>query len=57
MSTDKNRSGLAWHTDDQTLRAKFEEFGAVEEAVSENSSCAPDVGYLLITGILDCCQG
>jgi hypothetical protein len=27
------RSGLAWHTDDSTLRAKFEEFGQVEEAV------------------------
>ncbi|RYO62810.1 hypothetical protein AA0116_g4908 [Alternaria tenuissima] len=25
--------GLAWHTDDQALRQKFEEFGAVEEAV------------------------
>jgi len=25
--------GLAWHTDDTTLRAKFEEFGSVEEAV------------------------
>jgi RNA recognition motif-containing protein len=25
--------GLAWHTDDTTLRAKFEEFGQVEEAV------------------------
>jgi len=25
--------GLAWHTDDVTLRAKFEEFGQVEEAV------------------------
>ncbi|KAI5847180.1 hypothetical protein DFP73DRAFT_475477 [Morchella snyderi] len=25
--------GLAWHTDDGTLRAKFEEFGTVEEAV------------------------
>ncbi|KAI9720039.1 MAG: hypothetical protein M1812_003166 [Candelaria pacifica] len=25
--------GLAWHTDDQTLRQKFEEFGAVEEAI------------------------
>jgi len=25
--------GLAWHTDDQTLRQKFEEFGEVEEAV------------------------
>jgi RNA recognition motif-containing protein len=25
--------GLAWHTDDGTLRQKFEEFGTVEEAV------------------------
>jgi RNA recognition motif-containing protein len=25
--------GLAWHTDDSTLKAKFEEFGTVEEAV------------------------
>ncbi|THY09823.1 hypothetical protein D6D03_00074 [Aureobasidium pullulans] len=25
--------GLAWHTDDVALRSKFEEFGAVEEAV------------------------
>lgn len=25
--------GLAWHTDDATLRQKFEEFGTVEEAV------------------------
>ncbi|KAI4742524.1 hypothetical protein E4T45_14995, partial [Aureobasidium sp. EXF-8846] len=25
--------GLAWHTDDVALRTKFEEFGAVEEAV------------------------
>lgn len=25
--------GLAWHTDDTTLRSKFEEFGQVEEAV------------------------
>jgi len=25
--------GLAWHTDDTALRAKFEEFGQVEEAV------------------------
>jgi len=25
--------GLAWHTDDATLRQKFEEFGSVEEAV------------------------
>lgn len=27
-------SGLAWHTDDQTLRTKFEEYGQVDEAVS-----------------------
>lgn len=26
-------SGLAWHTDDEALRTKFEEFGTVEEAV------------------------
>ncbi|MCJ1389318.1 hypothetical protein MMC11_000146 [Xylographa trunciseda] len=25
--------GLAWHTDDGALRAKFEEFGQVEEAI------------------------
>lgn len=25
--------GLAWHTDDSTLRTKFEEFGQVEEAI------------------------
>lgn len=29
--------GLAWHTDDGTLRQKFEEFGQVEEAVSNAS--------------------
>lgn len=29
-----NPSGLAWHTDENALRQKFEEFGAVEEAVS-----------------------
>ncbi|KAL8839122.1 MAG: hypothetical protein Q9176_004624 [Flavoplaca citrina] len=27
--------GLAWHTDDTALRAKFEEFGQVEEAVNK----------------------
>lgn len=32
-------SGLAWHTDDQTLRSKFEEFGAVDEAVRSPRSC------------------
>jgi RNA recognition motif-containing protein len=26
-------SGLAWHTEETTLRQKFEEFGVVEEAV------------------------
>ncbi|KAF3924860.1 Nucleolin [Orbilia brochopaga] len=26
--------GLAWHTDDTTLRQKFEEFGPVEEALA-----------------------
>ncbi|KAL7927899.1 hypothetical protein ACQKWADRAFT_278186 [Trichoderma austrokoningii] len=26
-------SGLAWHTNEDTLRQKFEEFGSVEEAV------------------------
>jgi RNA recognition motif-containing protein len=25
--------GLAWHTEETTLRQKFEEFGPVEEAV------------------------
>ena len=45
-------SGLAWHTDEGTLREKFEEFGQVEEAVSEPSwhpdptplvtSCSPE---------------
>lgn len=28
------RRGLSWNTDDNMLRAKFEEFGVVEEAVS-----------------------
>jgi hypothetical protein len=32
--------GLAWHTDETALRQKFEEFGAVEEAVS-----APQVSF------------
>lgn len=31
---DKPQSGLAWHTDENALRQKFEEFGKVEEAVS-----------------------
>lgn len=32
-------SGLAWHTEEATLRQKFEEFGLVDEAVC----CAPDI--------------
>ena len=28
--------GLAWHTTDETLREGFEQFGAVEEAVSRS---------------------
>lgn len=31
------RSGLAWHTTDQTLFEGFEKFGKVEEAVLESS--------------------
>lgn len=30
------QSGLAWHTEEATLRQKFEEFGVVEEAVSRS---------------------
>ena len=37
-------SGLSWNTDDNMLRAKFEEFGAVEEAVS---SLSPYPDYLV----------
>lgn len=33
LSTDNQNSGLAWHTEEATLRQKFEEFGVVEEAV------------------------
>ncbi|KAI1768349.1 hypothetical protein GGR53DRAFT_462601 [Hypoxylon sp. FL1150] len=33
MSSKLFIGGLAWHTDDATLRQKFEEFGPVEEAV------------------------
>jgi hypothetical protein len=32
--TDVPQSGLAWHTDENALRQKFEDFGKVEEAVS-----------------------
>lgn len=30
---DQKCSGLAWHTEETTLRQKFEEFGVVDEAV------------------------
>ncbi|EKD19281.1 glycine-rich RNA-binding protein [Drepanopeziza brunnea f. sp. 'multigermtubi' MB_m1] len=33
ITTDNTLNGLAWHTDENALRQKFEEFGAVEEAV------------------------
>lgn len=33
FTTDNSHRGLAWHTDEVALRTKFEEFGAVEEAV------------------------
>lgn len=36
-NTNHHTSGLAWHTDDNALRLKFEEFGAVEEAVGLSS--------------------
>jgi hypothetical protein len=34
--TDIPQSGLAWHTDENALRQKFEDFGKVEEAVSHH---------------------
>ena len=30
-------SGLAWHTEEATLRQKFEEYGVIEEAVCRAS--------------------
>jgi len=53
ISNNGFHSGLAWHTDDVTLRSKFEEFGVVEEAVSISSfeSRAP------LTDLSGCCQG
>lgn len=36
LIVDDFSSGLAWHTDDGALRAKFEEFGPVEEAVKSH---------------------
>jgi len=41
----KVRSGLAWHTNDETLRQKFEEYGQVEEAVSVFTI----ISYILLT--------
>jgi hypothetical protein len=38
-------SGLAWHTEEGTLRQKFEEFGAVEEAV-----CASLISLSFVCG-------
>lgn len=32
-------SGLAWHTEETTLRQKFEEFGVVDEAVRVDFCC------------------
>lgn len=29
------RSGLSWHTNDDTLREGFQQFGQIEEAVSD----------------------
>lgn len=34
QTADSHTSGLAWHTEEYTLRQKFEEFGVVDEAVS-----------------------
>lgn len=28
-------SGLSWHTNDETLREGFQQFGQIEEAVSD----------------------
>jgi hypothetical protein len=46
-------SGLAWHTDDQTLRTKFEEFGEVQEAVSHGRRLVAQ----LVLMRADRCQG
>ena len=34
-------SGLSWHTNDDTLRQGFEQFGEIQEAVSPILLCAP----------------
>ena len=54
LLADKPHSGLAWHTDDGALRAKFEEFGTLEEAVRlilHSLGMSPDVSPA------DCGQG
>lgn len=43
-------SGLAWHTDENALRQKFEEFGAVEEAVSSTRSFLSEIEIMLTIG-------
>jgi RNA recognition motif-containing protein len=43
-------SGLAWHTDENALRQKFEEFGAVEEAVRHSRS--PFLKALILTRMM-----
>jgi RNA recognition motif-containing protein len=49
--------GLAWHTDEGTLRQKFEEFGSVEEAVRPETP----ILYFFIPPLTHhppgCCQG
>lgn len=40
-------SGLAWHTEDATLRQKFEEFGPVEEAVCGPTFIIPSMSCLI----------
>ena len=46
-------SGLAWHTEEGTLRQKFEEFGPVEEAVRDYlflPSLSVDNWWLVVAG-------
>jgi hypothetical protein len=55
---DANDRGLAWHTDENALRQKFEEFGAVEEAVStlefatSEAQCTNSYGKRLLSRIV-----
>ncbi|EWY93574.1 hypothetical protein FOQG_09597 [Fusarium oxysporum f. sp. raphani 54005] len=43
--------GLAWHTEEATLRQKFEEFGPVEEAVGNSVPFFPSSKALLVLHI------